>query len=70
MKRRFAIGGAVLGVAWGLYAIVAAYVAAPGGVGSFELIIQFVLFGVLATFGAVGGFIVGWLVDLVRRPKG
>jgi len=70
MKRRFAVGGAVLGGAWGLYAIVAAYIAAPGMVGTFELIVQLGLLGVLATFGAVSGFVVGWLAGLVFRKTG
>jgi hypothetical protein len=70
MKKRFAVGGAVLGVGWGLYALVTAYMAAPGMPGPHELIIQLVLLGVPATFGAVGGFIAGWLVHLVLRKKG
>ncbi len=70
MRKRFAMGGAILGLAWGLYAVIMAYVAAPGGVGPAELMVQLVILGVLSVCGAVVGFLVGAVADLVSRKRG
>ena len=68
--RRFAVGGAILGLAWGLYALIMAYVATPGMIGPSELMVQLVILGVLAVCGAVAGFVVGAVAHLVLRKRG
>jgi Zn-dependent protease with chaperone function len=70
MKKRFAVGGALLGLAWGFYTQIMAYVASPGVPGPAELMVQVVILGVLGVCGAVAGFVAGVLADLISRKRG
>lgn len=69
MKWKCAVGGAVLGLGWGIVTLTGAYTVAPSLPGPSELVIQLLILGALTTFGAAGGFVVGWLVDLILGRK-
>ena len=69
MKWKVVVGGAVLGLGWGIVMLVVAYAEAPSMPGSFELAIQLFMLGMLATLGAAGGLVVGWLAGLIWGRK-
>ena len=70
MKRRFAVGGGILGFVWIVIAFIRAYVAAPSAPGLFELLIQLLMLGVCTVCGAAGGYLLGCVADLVLRRRG
>ena len=69
MRKRFTIGGAIVGLLCGGGVIALAFIRAPGAPGLFELFLQAALIGVFVAAGAVGGFLLGSLVTLLGRKK-
>jgi hypothetical protein len=69
MKKRFAIGGAIVGFLCGSGIMAWALIAAPGVPGFYELMFQAVLVGVVSLAGALAGLLLGWLVSACLRMK-
>ena len=69
MKKRFTIGGAIVGFLYGGGAMVYAFIKGPGTPGIFELLVQAIIVGVFVLAGALAGLLVGWLVSLFARKK-
>jgi len=81
MKKKFAIGGAVIGFAYGVAIMVSAFLKARGSSGNAELFqvreipgnaelfLQIGIVAVLAVFGSILGLFIGWLLSLLRPNK-
>lgn len=65
MKKRFTIGGAIVGLLYGVCAVGYAFFKAPGSPGIFELIVR----AIIIAFSALLGFIVGSIVSVIFRKK-
>jgi hypothetical protein len=69
MKKRFTIGGAIIGLLYGGGVMVFAFIKAPGQPGILELMLQAIIVGVFVSAGALLGLLVGWVVSLCIRKK-
>ena len=69
MKKKLTITGALIGVLWGVGAMVVAYAKGPGHPGFSELIVQAIMIAVLAAPLALFGFLVGWFIDRIAARK-
>ncbi|MHC4441833.1 MAG: hypothetical protein ACYTBZ_01900 [Planctomycetota bacterium] len=69
IRRLFTIGGLALGLLYGLYGILRAYIAAPGLPGIYELLLQIVIVGILTAVGSGLGFGIGCIVSLFCRRE-
>ena len=69
MKRKFTIGGAVVGFTYGVGIMVYAFLKSPGRPGLFELLIQCGIVAVLTASTALLGLLLGWLGSLAWTKK-
>jgi hypothetical protein len=69
MKKKFTIGGAVVGFTYGVGIMIYAFLKSPGRPGFFELLIQFGIVAVLTASAAILGLLFGWLASLVWPKK-
>ncbi len=69
MKKKFTVGGAIIGFLYGVGIMVYAFLKGPGRPGFFELLVQFGIVAVLTASTAILGFLIGWLVRLVWPMK-
>jgi hypothetical protein len=69
MKRRFAIGGAIVGLLYSGAPIVYAFVEVPSIPGPLELLFLGGFVGAFVSFGALTGLLLGWLIGLCIPKK-
>jgi hypothetical protein len=69
MKKRFTIGGAIVGLLSGGGFMIYAWIRGLTSPGILELVLQAVTVGVFVLAGALAGLLVGWLVSLCVRKK-
>ena len=61
--------GVGAGAAYGVVALVHAYVQAPGMPGIYELVLQLIIVGFVGLVPGILGFAIGWGVDLAVKKK-
>ena len=69
MKKRFTVGGTIVGLLYGGGIMVVAFIKGPGTPGMFELLVQAAIVGVFVAAGAVAGFFLGCVVSFFVRKK-
>ncbi len=69
MKKRFTIGGAIVGFLHGVSIMVYVFIKGPGHPGIFELMFQTAVVGILVVIGSLLGLLIGWLVSLCLPKK-
>jgi hypothetical protein len=69
MKRRFALGGTVLGLLYGVGIMLWALVKGPGAPGWAEILGELVIVSVLGLGGAIAGLLLGTLVSVISRRR-
>jgi len=65
MKKKFAIGGAGVGLMYGIGIMVYAFLKSPGRPGFLELLVQSGIVAILTSSMAITGLLLGWLASLV-----
>lgn len=68
-KMKFALIGFVIGILFGAWPAVYAYIKTPEIPCPYELGIQLLIIGLSGTVGTVLGFLTGFMIDLFRKIK-
>ncbi len=68
-KKKIVLIGFVIGLIYGVWPIIYAYTEAPGMPGPYELGLQFLIVGFFCVLGTTIGFIVGSILDLLKRKS-
>jgi hypothetical protein len=72
MKKKFTIGGAIIGLASGVGMMGYVFIKGPGSPGFHELLFQLAIVGVLTVVCALQGLFIGWIISFVwptNKPK-
>ncbi len=69
MRKKLSIAGFLIGVGCQLAVMIYAFSQAPGLPGPVELLVVLLVVAFVGDIGAVGGFAIGFVVDLFRKKN-